>query len=158
MATKLAPKCDYTHDNDTDTSEYGFDLTAEEEDLLESLVARASAETPLSNLSGGSRVPQLFNGAPSLRSNRAAAFATHASVKSLHDSEINVNFREALSHPVTTHQDGPSMLPGLGAFGTKPPLHMDSADDDEITAIVEEAERRIPQPVQVGDVQYPDCK
>lgn len=158
MATKLAPKCDYTHDSDTDASDYGFDLTAEEEDLLETLVASASSEVPLANPSGRSSGGRVFAGASSLRSDIAAAFATHASIKSLHDSEINLNFREALNNPASTHHDGPLVLSDLAASGAKPPLHMDVDDDDEISAVAAEAESRIPQPVQVGDVRYPDCE
>jgi hypothetical protein len=157
MATKFASQYDYTHDSDTDASDYGFDLTAEEEDLLETLVATASSKTPLSNPTGRSSTAQIATGASSLKSDIAAAFATHASVKSLHDSEINLNLREVLNDAGFTYRNEGSVLPGLHASGTKAAVDMDY-DDDEITTVGEEAERRIPQPVQVGDIRYPDCK
>jgi hypothetical protein len=155
MATKLASQYSY-HDSDTDASDYDFDLTAEEEDLLETLVAGASAKPPPSSSSGRSSGTQIATGASTLRSDIAAAFASHASVKSLHESEINFNVREALNNPRLTHRHDANVLPGSTTAGVGPAA--DDGDDDEITAVVEEAERNIPQPVQVGDVRYPDCE
>jgi hypothetical protein len=93
------------------------------------------------------------------RSDIAAAFAIHASVKSFHDSQVDFNAREVFQNPDVIYQDDPSLLSGLAASGAEPlPDVDDNDDDDEITAIVEEAEHRMPQPVQIGDIRYPDCE
>ncbi|OIW28278.1 hypothetical protein CONLIGDRAFT_670138 [Coniochaeta ligniaria NRRL 30616] len=160
MVAKLASKYQYTYSSDTDSSsDYGFDLTAEEEDLLETLVADASSKPQgaIFNPFGGSGGSQAPAAALSLRSDIAAAFATHRSVKSLHNSEINFNVREVLQDPGFTYRDDPSLLSGLATSVADPMPGVDEDDaDDEITAIVGEPERRMPQPVQVGDIRYPD--
>lgn len=131
MATKLASKYNYSYSNDADAgSDYGFDLTAEEEDLLETLVADASSKNSreASNQGTGPGGSQAY----------AAAFATNSDITAL----------------FATHHNGPSLLPSLATSGAEP-----SPDaDDEITALVAEAEHRMSQPVQVGDIRYPDCK
>lgn len=160
MATKLATKYEYHYNSDTDaSSDYSFDLTAEEEDLLETLVAGASSQSPVAILKTSVRAdPHAPSGSSSLRSDIAAAFATHASVKSLHESEINFNVREALQDPGFAYSDEPSALSGLAAPRGKPPPNVDD-DDEVLTALVEEAERRAkPTTVQTGDIQYPDCE
>ena len=156
MAAKLASTHDYTQDSDTDASDYDFDLTAEEEDLLESLVATASSKRPASSTSGQSSGTQIATSGSSLRSDIVAAFATHASVKSLHDSEIDFNVRQVYKDRGLTYRDDSTVLSSVAAYGALESV--DEGDGDEITAVVEEAERRIPQPVQVGDVRYPDCE
>ncbi|KAB5577979.1 exonuclease V a 5' deoxyribonuclease-domain-containing protein [Coniochaeta sp. 2T2.1] len=157
MASKLALKYQYSYNSDTDaSSDYDFDLTAEEEDLLETIVASASSTKPSVAVVPGPAA-QATVGASSLRSDIAAAFATHASVKSLYESEINFNVREVLRDPAFTYRDDPSVLSGLAATGGRRTAGVDDEDTDaEVMAIVEEAERTMPQPGQAGDIRYPD--
>jgi hypothetical protein len=188
MATRLA-SYDYTLNSDTDAtdSDYGFDLTVEEEELLEALVAGASSKTSASDplkrqpsavpapatsastavrkqpaRSGGAGAAA---GASSLRADIAAAFATRASVKSLNNSELNFNLQEALRDPGFTYRDDPLALSHLAATATgskKPPaMEGDDLDDDDITALVEDAERRrrpASRPAKADDIRYPDCE
>jgi len=161
MATRLARKYDYSFNSDTDaSSDYSFDLTAEQEDLLETLVAGASSKPSVaaaqsSGLGGAIGI----TGAPSLRSDIAAVFATHASVKSLHDSEVNLDVRESRRDPGFAYRDEPSVLSGLAASRAIPPPDADDDDDDDVlAALVDEEERRAPIPVKVGDIRYPDCE
>ncbi|KAB5545884.1 exonuclease V a 5' deoxyribonuclease-domain-containing protein [Coniochaeta sp. 2T2.1] len=157
MASKLALKYNYSYNSDTDaSSDYDFDLTAEEEDLLETIVASASSTKPSAAIVPGPTA-HATAGASSLRSDIAAAFATHASVKSPHESEINFNVREVLGDPGFTYRDDLSVLSGLAANGGKRTAGVDDEDiDTEVMAIIEEAERAMPQPSQVGDIRYPD--
>jgi hypothetical protein len=156
MATKLASAFRYnrSRDSDADASDYDFDLTAEEEDLLETLVASASARPSLSISSG----PPTETSIASLRPDIAAVLATHASVKSLQAPEIDLNVRQVFRGPEYTDRNDETALPGFAATDASASLDGANDDRDEITAVVAEAERRMRQPVQVGNIRYPDCE
>ena len=132
MASKLALKYQYTYSSDTDASnDYDLDLTAEEEDLLENIVASASTKTA----------------------------ASVASIGSLHDSEIQFNVRQVLQDQGCTYRDDRPVSSGLAATGDKLTAGVDDEDiDAEVMAIVEEEDCAMLQSGKVGDIRNPDCE
>lgn len=162
MAPKLASNYSYSHYRDADaSSEYQFDLTAEEEDLLEILVANASARPPdaIPNPTASSALPQSSGAVSTLGSGVAAALAAHTSVPPISHSETEFSIREIHQGLGSANRDESLLLSGLAASGAEPLPDVDAeGSDDEIAAVIEEAEHRMPQPVQVGHFRYPDCE
>lgn len=138
MATRVPA---YT-DSDSD-SEYGFNLTVDEEELIANLVAKASSqESRLARaIPTASRSP---NVGALLETDVKAAFATHTGVKSpsydelgfdaaLHDRAVSLNGEDRLS---------PSVLHGDASLATA----IDKVERSSIPGPLEEE----------NDISYPD--
>lgn len=170
MAGNLRARSYSYSDTDND-SDYGFDLTAEEEELLDSLVARASEEPKPptapklkpkqtkriqpTRLSNSGAAPA--TGSSSLKEDIAAAFASHASVKSLNESTLNFNVRHALGNPYRNDPDALSHFADIR--GKSPPTVDGPHNQDTVAANHEPTElASVLEPAGAGDVRYPDCE
>lgn len=197
----VAPVPSDRYSDTDDDSEYDFDLTAEEEDLLDSLVARASEEPEAqpTQQSGRLRRPQratlstshrVFTtgrapvtplatpphlassfqqrrqpvAAPtvgtSLQEEIASAFARHASAKSLNESTLNFNVRQALKATGSTYSHDPGALSHLvGTPGKVPSTVEDTDHQNTVRTDAEPCECGFAhEPAGAGNVSYPDCE
>jgi exonuclease V len=170
----------YSYSDTDDDSDYGFDLTAEEEELLDSLVARASEEptpppapapapapVPVPKQTKRKQPTRLSNPAAapatsssSLKEDIAAAFASHASVKSLNESTLNFNVRQALANPGFTYRNDPDALSHFAGIRGKSPSTVGGTHNQDTVAANHELTElaSVLKPAGAGDVNYPDCE
>lgn len=145
-------------DSDSDNysdSDYGFNLTAEEEEAITTLVTRASSKTagPVLIASASSRNTAVNS---SLEVDINAAFSTCAGVKSLAHQDIDL---DAAGHDGGFTDGGRSgVLPAL-AKGDERPLPTIASHDASLVAPVDTTKpRSIPTLAAVDDISYPDCE
>jgi hypothetical protein len=199
MANRLRAPSSSCSRSDTDESDYG-DFTAEEVELVQHLVNRASVEpspqlpspratsarqpvrgtrpahrpnpapaarrsvAPVVSVAHSSRHPggaaTAAGGGSSLREDIAVAFASHASVKSLHDSTSEYNLRGVRGSSSLAHRNDHEALSRFVDIRGQSPSTVEY-DDDEVTVghNDERTERdSFVEPAEVGDVSYPDCE
>lgn len=150
MAT-LAP------DSDSD-SNYGYDLTAEEEEAVANLVACASSQAAArpvlapSTLSPGSSATT-----SPLRADRNAAFAARTIINAPSHGGLDLA-GASHDHNFTNDDDEPGVLPAV-AKGAKRLAPSSVSWDASLAAFVDMAKpRSIPGPVKADGISYPDCK
>lgn len=155
MAT-ITPGSYSDSDNDSyGDSDYGYDLTAEEEEAVTILVARASSKTtgPVLIASASSRSTGVNS---SLEVDINAAFSARASIKLLACQDIDL---DAAGHDGDFTDGGRSgVLSALAKGEGGPTTNIASHDASRVAPVDTAKPRSIPTLATVDDISYPDCE
>ena len=148
-----------TPDSDDD---YGYDLTAEEEELVARLAARASSPKP----SQVSRpAPSVSTTPSSLFSNTDRPADTHVQLALFAESGSDIAYTtsdiETLRNDAGfRYRNDPEILASLAGPGNGS-RSSSISDSPELTALLNAVQSQHPQPtlpVEANNVSYPDCE
>jgi len=152
MAT-ITPDSYSDSDNESySDSDYGYNLTAEEEEAITTLVTRASSKTAGPVLI----LPRSTAVSSSLEVDINAAFSARDSVKSLACQDIDL---DAVEHDGGVTDGGPSdVLSALAKRDGRPMPTIASHDASLVAPVDTTKPRSIPTLAAVDDISYPDCE